>query len=137
MTTVEKKDWHHKGSSSCTPFRTCCLSWWCPCIVYGRTRYRIENNDDMKGYSCCNHSCAGFCGLICLGISFVMLMMNRGDMRAKYHLKGNRCTDCLCACCCTPCDVAQQDKESAYREEQNKPVLAQPGKDSMIDFAPQ
>jgi hypothetical protein len=26
------------------------------------------------------------------------------------------CTDCLCACCCGPCDLAQQDKEIEFRE---------------------
>jgi hypothetical protein len=69
----------------------------------------------------------GFCGLACIGISFIMPMLNRGDMRAKYHLSGNGCTDCLCACCCTPCDVTQQDKESAFREEQNRLLVQQPG----------
>tara|TARA_R110002003_G_scaffold111_17_gene9532 strand:- start:7776 stop:8000 length:225 start_codon:yes stop_codon:yes gene_type:complete len=66
-----------------------------------------------------------------------MPMLNRGDMRAKYHLNGNACTDCLCACCCTPCDVTQQDKESAFREQQNKPLLTQPGKEGMMNYAPQ
>jgi hypothetical protein len=66
-----------------------------------------------------------------------MPMLNRGDMRAKYHLNGNACTDCLCACCCTPCDVTQQDKESVYREQQNKPLLSQPGKEGMMNYAPQ
>ncbi|KAF2027325.1 hypothetical protein EK21DRAFT_114953 [Setomelanomma holmii] len=137
MTTIQKQDWHHSGSSCCTPIGTCCLSWWCPCIVYGRTHHRIKNNGDMNGYSCCNLACTGLCGLACLGISFVMPMLSRGDMRAKYHIKGNGCTDCLCACCCTPCDVTQQEKESTYREEQNKRLLAQPGKEAMMNYAPQ
>ncbi|KAH7093630.1 PLAC8 family-domain-containing protein [Paraphoma chrysanthemicola] len=137
MTTIQKQDWHHSGSACCTPIGTCCLSWWCPCIVYGRTHHRVKNNGDMNGYSACNLACAGFCGLACLGISFVMPMLSRGDMRAKYHLKGNGCTDCLCACCCTPCDVTQQDKESAFREEQNRPLLNQPGKEGAMQYAAQ
>lgn len=66
-----------------------------------------------------------------------MPMLNRGDMRAKYHLKGNACTDCLCACCCGPCDVTQQDKESEYREEQKKLLSVQPVKGEMMNYAPQ
>lgn len=63
-------------------------------------------------------------------------MINRGDIRAKYHLKGNGCTDCLCACCCTPCDMTQQDKEVTYREQ--KPLLAQqPGKEGPMMYQPQ
>jgi hypothetical protein len=28
------------------------------------------------------------------------------------------CTDCLCACCCAPCDLTQQEKESEFREKE-------------------
>jgi hypothetical protein len=28
-------------------------------------------------------------------------MMQRGEIRKKYNLKGDGMTDCLCACCCT------------------------------------
>lgn len=81
----------------------------------------------------------GFCGLACIGISFIMPMLTRGDMRAKYRLQGNGCTDCLCACCCTACDVTQQEKESEYREAESKPTMwmAQPGKEASMDYAPQ
>jgi hypothetical protein len=55
-------------------------------------------------------------------------MMNRGDMRAKYGLKGNGCGDCMRAFCCGPCDLSQQDKEAEFREAQRKaPLLGQPG----------
>ena len=72
--------------------------------------------------------CAGFCGLSLCGISFILPMISRGDMRAKYHLKGNGCKDCLCACCCGPCDLTQQDKEATWRENQKQPLLNQPQK---------
>lgn len=65
-----------------------------------------------------------------------MPMLNRGDMRAKYHLTGNGCQDCACACCCTPCDVTQQDKEAEYREG----LLAagqQPGKVEGMEYVVQ
>jgi hypothetical protein len=66
-----------------------------------------------------------------------MPMLNRGDMRAKYHLTGNGCQDCACACCCTPCDVTQQDKEAEFREEQNKPLMGQPGKEGVMEYVVQ
>jgi hypothetical protein len=28
-----------------------CLSWWCPCVVYGRTHHRVKNNGNMHNYS--------------------------------------------------------------------------------------
>ncbi|KAF2250060.1 PLAC8-domain-containing protein [Trematosphaeria pertusa] len=139
MTTIQKQEWHHSGASCCSPIGTCCLAWWCPCILFGRTRYRTKNNGNMSGHSCCNGSCAAFCGLMCLGVPFILPWINRGDMRAKYHLKGNGCTDCLCACCCTPCDMVQQEKEVIYRE--NQPLMQQPGKEHMNyaqqQYAPQ
>ncbi len=81
--------------------------------------------------------CAGFCVLLHFGVGFILPMISRGDVRAKYHLKGNGCTDCLCSCCCLPCDLVQQDKEVAYREEQKQPFLAQPGKESAMSYQPQ
>ncbi|KAF2621944.1 hypothetical protein BU25DRAFT_378627 [Macroventuria anomochaeta] len=140
MATMQKQDWHHKGSSCCTPFGTCnssCLSWWCPCILYGRTRHRMRTNGDMSKYSCCNTSCATFTGMACVGLSWILPLINRGDMRAKYNLTGNGCKDCLCACCCAPCDLMQQDKEVQHREEQGKPLLNQPGRADSMKYAPQ
>ena len=63
-------------------------------------------------------------------------MINRGDVRAKYHLNGNGCTDCLCACCCQPCDMVQQDKEITYREEQRL-LGQQPGKVEGMHYSAQ
>ncbi|KAF2020139.1 PLAC8-domain-containing protein [Aaosphaeria arxii CBS 175.79] len=130
---AQEQEWHHKGSSCCSPFGTCMLSCCCPCITYGRAKYRVKNDGNMNGYSCCNMPCVGFTFLSCLGFSFILPMINRGDMRAKYHLQGNGCKDCLCACFCTPCDVTQQDKESEFREEQ-KHTLMQPGKVDQMHY---
>lgn len=37
------------------------------------------------------------------------------------------CTDCLCACCCGPCDLVQQEKEIVNREASNV-INLQPNK---------
>ena len=50
-------------------------------------------------------------------------MINRGDMRAKYGLKGSGCGDCARAFCCGPCDLTQQDKEAEFRESQRRPLV--------------
>ncbi|KAF1349257.1 PLAC8-domain-containing protein [Lizonia empirigonia] len=137
MATIQKQDWHHKGSSCCTPIGTCCLSWWCPCIIYGRTRHRMKTRGDMSKYSCCNTSCAIFSGMACAGLSWILPLMNRGEVRDTYNLTGNGCKDCLCACCCAPCDLIQQDKEVEHREELGRPLLDQPGKVGGMDYVPQ
>lgn len=66
-------------------------------------------------------------------------MMQRGEIRQKYGLKGNGCTDCLMACCCTPCDLTQQDKEVQTREGEKQAFISQqPGHvESMNYGAPQ
>ena len=108
----------------------------------------MKTNGDMEKYSCCNTSvglpifgrkfvnntaqCAAFCGMACVGLSWILPLTNRGDVREKYDLAGNDCKDCLCTCFCGLCDISQQDKEVEYRERQNKSLLDQPGKvDSM------
>ncbi|KAJ5496695.1 hypothetical protein N7463_008682 [Penicillium fimorum] len=51
-------------------FGTCCLGMLCPCILYGRTQYRLsmkskkEDPTNMLGYETCNASCTGM-GLLC------------------------------------------------------------------------
>jgi hypothetical protein len=65
-----------------------------------------------------------------------MPMLSRGDMRAKYHLTGNVCTDCLCACYCMPCDLMQQDKEAKFHEP--SALMEQPrGQEGMVYEAQQ
>ncbi|KAF2998290.1 hypothetical protein E8E13_007262 [Curvularia kusanoi] len=97
----------------------------------------MEHNNDLSSYSCCNTSCAGFTALTCVGFAWILPLMNRGDIRNKYSLTGNGCKDCLCACCCAPCDLVQQDKEVKHREEQGKPLLDQPGRADGMNYKPQ
>ncbi|ORY14045.1 PLAC8 family-domain-containing protein [Clohesyomyces aquaticus] len=134
---AHQEDWHHSGSSCCSPFGTCMLSWCCPCITYGRAHHRIKSDGNMQGYSACNLHCMAYTGLGCLGLSFILPMIQRGDMRAKYHLTGNGCKDCLCACCCAPCDLTQQDKESKFREEKRGLISQQPQKNGAMNYQPQ
>ncbi|CAI6334185.1 unnamed protein product [Periconia digitata] len=133
----QKQEWHNSGSSCCSPIGTCCMAWFCPCILHGKTRHRVRNNGDMSSYSCCNSSCMGFCGLLACGVGFILPWISRADMRAKYGLEGNGCKDCLCACCCGPCDMVQQSKEAEFREDKVRLVQGQPGKNGGMYYAPQ
>jgi Cys-rich protein (TIGR01571 family) len=62
------------GLCDCTDPATCCLGLWCPCILYGRTQYRLSRKSERKdptnllGYETCNASCtlmALLCGCQC------------------------------------------------------------------------
>ena len=41
--------------------------------------------------------------VICPGFAFIFGWLNRGDIRAKYDIEGNGCTDCLTHYCCDCC----------------------------------
>lgn len=65
--------WSH-GLCDCSNIWTCCLGLTCPCILYGKTQYRLsmlsrrEDPTNMLGYETCNGSCtamAVLCGCQC------------------------------------------------------------------------
>jgi hypothetical protein len=63
--------WKH---GLCEPDTLCCLGIICPCMVYGKTMYRLsrkaqkQDPTDLLGYESCNGSCGLFavaCGFQC------------------------------------------------------------------------
>ncbi len=64
--------WKH---GLCEPDVLCCMGLLCPCMVYGKTMYRLsrraqkQDPTDVLGYESCNGSCGLFaaaCGFQCL-----------------------------------------------------------------------
>ena len=64
-------EWKH---GLCTPDTLCCMSFFCPCTIYGKTQYRLsrkmqkQDPTDLLGYESCNGSCGVFaiaCGFQC------------------------------------------------------------------------
>ena len=111
----------HWKSSLCEPDTVCCMGIICPCMVYGKTTYRLsrraqkQDPTDMLGYESCNGSCA----LMSLGCGFQSLLaaIQRTRIRKLYHLEGSFGTDCLKACCCCCCVIMQDEREVRDREE--------------------
>jgi len=95
-------------------------------MMYGRTHHRLRNGGNMSDHSNCNGSCWGYTALALCGFQWALQMVQRNEMRSTYNLEGGGCKDCLCACCCTPCDLMQQDKEAAYREQEKQGLLGAP-----------
>ncbi|KAF2401914.1 PLAC8-domain-containing protein [Trichodelitschia bisporula] len=124
-----QQEWHASGADCCSPLGTCCMSWFLPCVVYGRVHHRMHKDSQLQNWSMFNGDCFGYYALTCCGFQWILQMMQRGELRQKYGLKGSGCTDCLCACCCTPCDLAQQDKEAEFRENEKAGLInVQPNK---------
>lgn len=70
---VQGGTWSH-GLCECSNIGTCCLGVICPCILYGKTQYRLSMKSqkrdptNMLGYQICNGSCTGMallCGCQC------------------------------------------------------------------------
>lgn len=116
--------WQH-GLCSCAEPSICLTGLFCPCIVYGRTQYRLalraEKKDptNMLGYTAINGSCIAF-GVLC-GINGFLAAIQHTRVRKAYNMNseaGNVAGDCLTGLCCCCCVVAQDEKEVKYREEQ-------------------
>lgn len=111
----------HWKSSLCEPDTVCCMGIICPCMVYGKTMYRLsrraqkQDPTDMLGYESCNGSCV----LMSFGCGFQTLLaaIQRTRIRKLYHLEGSFGTDCLQACCCCCCVIMQDEREVRDREE--------------------
>lgn len=60
--------------------------------------------------------CWVFFASMYFGLAWIPVWLQRSDLRNKHHLKGSSVTDCLSACCCGVCDIAQVEKETERRE---------------------
>ncbi|KAF2096684.1 PLAC8-domain-containing protein [Rhizodiscina lignyota] len=131
------EEWRVPATGCCSPVGDCCMGYWLPCVVYGRVHYRLRQDAQLRGYSACNGACWGHFGLMaCCGVQWVLQFMQRGELRRRYNIDGNGCTDCLCSTCCGCCDIIQQDKEMKNRETQ--PILdAEPKRNEGMHYAPQ
>ncbi|RPB28203.1 PLAC8-domain-containing protein [Terfezia boudieri ATCC MYA-4762] len=104
-------EWDNGFCSCCSPFGTCCLGTWCPCILYGRTHHRLEHGS-TQGYSCCNANCIFYgCLVLVSPLQTFLGYFQRKKIREKFGLKGGCCGDCLRHCCCPCCSLIQEEKE--------------------------
>jgi Cys-rich protein (TIGR01571 family) len=110
---------------SCSHPSICIPSLFCPCIVYGRTQYRLTQRSNkadptnMLGYNSVNGSCVAF-GVLC-GINGILSAIQHTRVRRAYAMEGeagNVFVDCIKGCCCCCCVVAQDEKEVKVREEE-------------------
>lgn len=133
------------GLCDCGDMSVCCTGVWCPCIVYGKTQYRLsqrsERKDpsDMIGYSTFNGSCAAF-AVLC-GCNLVLAAIQHSRLRNTYDIPGSIGTDFVRACCCCCCTLSQDEKEIKYRETRvRKPSVTtatvQYRSPDHMDFAP-
>ncbi|KAJ6278969.1 PLAC8 family-domain-containing protein [Bipolaris maydis] len=124
MESESSHEWSN-GLCACRPEpATCFTGLFCPCIVYGRTSYRLSQksakNDptDMLGHSTTNGHCIVM-GLSC-GLWWLFPMLQRTRIRRAYKIKGSLGSDLLRGCCCCCCVVVQNEREVKAREEASR-----------------
>jgi Cys-rich protein (TIGR01571 family) len=87
-------------------------SWCCNCFMYGRVDQRLEkfpstNKDDFSLFS---SGCAIMCIADYVHLFCIPLWMKRQEMRRRFNIKGNGCTDCLAAYFCHCCTLSQMSE---------------------------
>lgn len=127
-------EWKH---GLCEVDTLCCTGILCPCVVYGKTQYRLSRKTlkqeptDLLGYDSCNSSCgimAVACGLQCvylyeidhkrsLTVVGILAALQRNRIRRLYKLNGDLGSDCVKAICCCCCVIMQDEREVLDREE--------------------
>jgi Cys-rich protein (TIGR01571 family) len=112
--------WKHSLLSCSGDASTCLTGLACPCILYGRTSYRLSQKSakkdptDMLGHSSTNGHCM-LMGLSC-GLWWLFPAFQRTRIRHAYKLGGSVLGDLARGCCCCCCVAVQNEREVRQRE---------------------
>ncbi|CAZ85350.1 unnamed protein product [Tuber melanosporum] len=115
-----REEYHHGLCDCFSDFSTCCVGYWCPCILYSRTNHRLKTspNSNLNDFHNCNGHCITFC---VLGpISWIFTTLQRTRIREKYRLEGSLASDCGKAYCCVMCTLVQDEREVRDREDERR-----------------
>ncbi|KAF2453595.1 PLAC8 family-domain-containing protein [Lineolata rhizophorae] len=125
-----RQQWRH-GLCECSgDCGTCLMGLFCPCVLYGRTAYRLEQRSkrkdptDLLGWEKFNWHC-GIMGAAC-GLWCLFPLLHRPRIRHAYRLVGSLGSDIAASCCCCCCALIQNEREVRDREE-NARRFAGPG----------
>ncbi|KAF2706015.1 PLAC8-domain-containing protein, partial [Pleomassaria siparia CBS 279.74] len=114
------REWKH-SLCECGDMSTLFTGLVCPCILYGRTSYRLSQRSakkdptDMLSYQTTNGHCM-MMGIAC-GIWGLFPALQRTRLRHAYKLRGSIGSDLLKGCCCCCCVAVQNEREMKDREE--------------------
>ncbi|XP_057420894.1 protein PLANT CADMIUM RESISTANCE 2-like [Lotus japonicus] len=85
----------------------CCITFWCPCVTFGRIAEIVD-----RGSTSCGASGALYALITSLtGFGWLYSCFYSSKMRAQYNLKGNDCLDCLTHFFCEPCALCQEYRQ--------------------------
>ncbi|ESR61440.1 hypothetical protein CICLE_v10016918mg [Citrus x clementina] len=103
--------WSSGLCDCCSDCSTCCLTYWCPCITFGRIAEIVD-----KGSSSCGVNGALYFIIAWLtGCACLYSCGYRSKMRHQYMLKDSPCGDCLVHFFCESCALCQEYRELKSR----------------------
>ncbi|CBX98514.1 hypothetical protein IAQ61_007857 [Plenodomus lingam] len=108
---TEGRAWKTSLWACCTPWDLAILTMCCPCITFGKTFHRLQNDGDMSGYEQINAACLFYYFARCWCIQPLPICMQYSLFREKHNLEGTPIEDALKAPCCCPA-LMQIEKES-------------------------
>ena len=90
---------------------SCLMSWCCPCIQFG------QNYEQLHKDGCLQQGLI-FAAFMWFGVSCIVHMGFRREMRHKFNFPGSDLEDLLITCCCGCCALAQDAREIEYRKQE-------------------
>ncbi|KAJ7445903.1 PLAC8-domain-containing protein [Mycena latifolia] len=118
-----EREWSNDIFDCCADPLTFVVSWFVPCIIYGRNRARFQalesygavSSDPVDGLV--GGDSFMYCAAQCFGLGGIVGMIGRGQTRARYGISGSGCNDCMLSCCCAPCELTQESREIELEEQ--------------------
>lgn len=121
--------WHYDLVDCDTPWKTACLSCFCPCYVYSENAHEIVGTNRVS--NCFMYCCMSYL-IMCCGWSWLGCQ-NRAALRKKYNIRNlkhdsnteqGRCcvcadteSDCFVHLFCCPCALCQETNELEWRKK--------------------
>ncbi|XP_076934290.1 protein PLANT CADMIUM RESISTANCE 2-like [Bidens hawaiensis] len=107
---IPPSQWSTGLCGCCSDVSTCCLTYWCPCVTFGRSAEIV----DMGATTC---ELQGILYFIMSASQFAWVYgwIYRFKMRQRYMLPEEPCNDCLVHCCCHACALCQEYRELKHR----------------------
>mmetsp|Transcript_71250 Transcript_71250/g.98987 ORF Transcript_71250/g.98987 Transcript_71250/m.98987 type:complete len:136 (-) Transcript_71250:389-796(-) len=104
---VASGQWKAACTDCCASPGHCLCSWCCPCCVYGDIKGGMNGSTERN-----TGSCVGYCIISACNCGWVLGCMNRGEVRQKHGISGSCIGDMICHCCCSPCALEQEYKQT-------------------------
>ncbi|KAJ0725013.1 putative PLAC8 motif-containing protein [Helianthus annuus] len=103
--------WSSGLCDCCRDIPNCCLTFWCPCIIFGQ----IAEIVDKGNTSCGTHGAIYTIINLLTGCGCLYSCGNRTKMRRQYGLPEEPTNDCCVHFCCESCALCQEYRELQHR----------------------